>query len=65
MVNTDYIKQIKKLDNGLGESHTDGNHIIPISRRYMNKSPPPPPRLLDGFQADWRKHTNLNPVNAE
>jgi len=39
MVNPDYIKLIKKLDNGLGEVHTDGNHIIPVSRGYMHKFP--------------------------
>lgn len=40
MVNPDYIKLIKYIDNGLGEIHADGNHIIPISRKYMHKFPP-------------------------
>jgi len=39
MVNRDHIKCIEKRDNGLGEIHTVGGRIIPVSRRYMDNFP--------------------------
>ena len=37
LINKRHIKMIEKLDNGLGKSHTYNGHIIPVSRRYLNK----------------------------
>ncbi len=39
MVNLDYIKFIEKLDNGLGQIYTYGNHTIPVSRNFMGNFP--------------------------
>ncbi|MCF6257070.1 MAG: two-component system response regulator BtsR [Gammaproteobacteria bacterium] len=39
MINPDYIKFIEKLENGLGQISTYGNHTIPVSRNFMDKFP--------------------------
>jgi len=39
MINPDYIKFIEKLDNGLGQIYTYGNHTIPVSRNFMDNFP--------------------------
>jgi len=39
VVNPDYIKCIEKLDNGLGQIYTYGNHTIPVSRNFMDNFP--------------------------
>jgi len=39
MINPDYIKYIEKLDNGLGQIYTYGNHTIPVSRNFMDNFP--------------------------
>ncbi|MCF6283262.1 MAG: two-component system response regulator BtsR [Candidatus Polarisedimenticolaceae bacterium] len=39
VINSDYIKFIEKLENGLGRIHTYGDQTIPVSRNYMDNFP--------------------------
>lgn len=39
MVNPDFIKWIERLENGLGQIHLSGGHVVPVSRGYMTNFP--------------------------
>jgi len=37
LVNLEYIREVRLLDNGLAEISTSGGHLLPVSRRYRRK----------------------------